>query len=318
MSNPFALLKSHHFTTFLTDRQLPKSSIKLRFMLMNAFNCRFHLWIADAFTRFTVQAAIICVCGYRTERHLKLEELAAATKISKSALGSYENDELKEISHKNLVELAKFYGVSTDYLLCLTENRNHPGMELTELHLSDGMVELLKSGRINNRLLCEIATHEDFVTLMTDTEIYVDGVATSHFNDFNSLLEVLRGQVLSQYQPVEEDTALKALEAMQIQEEDYFCQVTHRTWDAILHAIREAHKDDTDSAPDGSNALKLIKDAKKALAVPVFQFEIKGISTDNVLVVRHLKGWLDNAPDVCDCAVTFAVIVQLHNPLLCV
>ena len=66
----------------------------------------------------------------RTERHLKLEELAAATKISKSALGSYENDELKEISHKNLVELAKFYGVSTDYLLCLTENRNHPAWNL--------------------------------------------------------------------------------------------------------------------------------------------------------------------------------------------
>lgn len=162
----------------------------------------------------------------RMERHLKLEELAAVTKISKSALGSYENDELKEISHKNLVELAKFYGVSTDYLLCLTENRNHPDTGLTELHLSDDMVELLKSGRINNRLLCEIATHEDFVTLMTDTEIYVDGVATSHFQNFNSLLEVLRGQVLSQYQPVEEDTALKALEAMQIQEEDYFCQVT--------------------------------------------------------------------------------------------
>ena len=67
---------------------------------------------------------------------------------------------------------------------------------------------------------------------------------------------------------MEEDTALKALEAMQVQEEDYFCQVTHRTWDAILHAIREAHKNDTDSAPDGSNAMKLIKDAKKAMAVP--------------------------------------------------
>ncbi len=72
--------------------------------------------------------------------------------------------------------------------------RNHPGLELTELHLSDGMVELLKSGRINNRLLCEIATHEDFVTLMTDTEIYVDGVATAHFQNFNSLLKVLRGK----------------------------------------------------------------------------------------------------------------------------
>ncbi len=71
------------------------------------------------------------------------------------------------------MELAKFYGVSTDYLLCLTENRDYPDTGLTELHLSDDMVELLKSGRINNRLLCEIATHEGFVTLMTDTEIYV-------------------------------------------------------------------------------------------------------------------------------------------------
>ncbi len=183
-------------------------------------------------------------------------------------MGSYENDDYKEISHKSLVELAKFYDVSTDYLLCLTENRNYPGTELSDLHLSDDMVELLKSGRINNRLLCEIATHEDFVTLMTDTEIYVDGVATSHFNDFNSLLEVLREQVLSQYQPIEEDTALKALEALQVQEEDYFCQVTHRTWDAILHDIRNVHKDDKDSAPDGSNAVKLLKDAQKAMAIP--------------------------------------------------
>ena len=46
----------------------------------------------------------------RTERHLKLEELAAVTGISKSALGSYENDELKEIGYKNLATLADFYG----------------------------------------------------------------------------------------------------------------------------------------------------------------------------------------------------------------
>ena len=147
----------------------------------------------------------------RTERHLKLEELAAATKISKSALGSYENDELKEISHKNLVELAKFYGVSTDYLLCLTENRNHPDTGLTELHLSDDMVELLKSGRINNRLLCEIATHEDFLTLMTD------------------------------------------------------------------------------SAPDGSNAMKLIKDAKKALAVPGSYLDVFTALMCTQLQIRYEK-----------------------------
>ena len=86
----------------------------------------------------------------RVGRHLNLEELAATTGISKSALGSYENDDYKEINHGSLVTLAKFYGVSTDYLLCLTENRNHPNTALTELHLSDSMIDLLKSGRISS------------------------------------------------------------------------------------------------------------------------------------------------------------------------
>ena len=35
------------------------------FILVNAINCRFQFWIADAFTRYTVQTAIICVCGYK-------------------------------------------------------------------------------------------------------------------------------------------------------------------------------------------------------------------------------------------------------------
>ena len=43
--------------------------------------------------------------------------------ISKSALGSYEKEDYKEINHGNLITLADFYGVSVDYLLCRTENR---------------------------------------------------------------------------------------------------------------------------------------------------------------------------------------------------
>lgn len=204
----------------------------------------------------------------REERRLKLDELAAATGISKSALGSYENDDYKEINHGSILTLAKFYGVSTDYLLCLTENRNHPNTELTELHLSDEMVDLLKSGRINNRLLCEIATNEGFAALMMDAEIYVDGIATMRFQDLNSTLELIRAEVLRRYQPVEEDTSLKALQASQIQEEDYFCHVTHKEWDAILHDIRKAHKGDAESAPDSGNSLKTIRDVQAAMRVP--------------------------------------------------
>ena len=47
----------------------------------------------------------------RLNKRLKLEELAEQTGISKSALGSYEKDDYKEINHGNLILLADFYGV---------------------------------------------------------------------------------------------------------------------------------------------------------------------------------------------------------------
>ena len=53
----------------------------------------------------------------RVERHLTLEQLAQESGISKSALGKYESDDFKDISPFSIVTLAKFYGVSTDYLL---------------------------------------------------------------------------------------------------------------------------------------------------------------------------------------------------------
>ena len=43
------------------------------------------------------------------------------------------------------------------------------------------MIELLKSGRVDNSLLCELATHPDFPRLMADLEIYVNGVAGNRY-----------------------------------------------------------------------------------------------------------------------------------------
>lgn len=61
--------------------------------------------------------------------------------------------------------------MSLDYLLCRTENREQVNTPLMELHLNDETVELLKSGKINNRLLCEIITHGKFERLMTDSRL---------------------------------------------------------------------------------------------------------------------------------------------------
>ncbi len=104
----------------------------------------------------------------RVERGLTLEQLAEQTQLSKSALGSYEADDFKDISHYALIKLTKFYGVTADYLLGLTETKNHSNADLADLRLSDKMIDLVKSGRIDTALLCELAAHPDFVKLLAD------------------------------------------------------------------------------------------------------------------------------------------------------
>ncbi len=168
------------------------------------------------------------------ERKLKLEDVAEATGISKSALGNYENIEYKDISHYNIALLAKYYGVSADYLLGLTEQKEQHNTELAELHLDDHMIELLKSGRINNRLLCELAEHENFLDFMTDMEIYVDGIATMQIQNLNSYLVTVRNEIINKYQPEESDHYLKTLEAAQIDENKYFSHIVHDDIDVIL------------------------------------------------------------------------------------
>ena len=161
------------------------------------------------------------------DKHLTLEQLAEQTGLSKSALGKYETDDYKDISPFAIATLADFYGVSTDYLMGLTENKNHPNTELQSLHLSDDMVELLSSGKINNRLLCELATHPNFRRLMIDMEICIDQIANMRVEQMNLVLEATRQTVMSKYAPGEDDLYMRTLELGQVQESDFYSHVMH-------------------------------------------------------------------------------------------
>lgn len=201
----------------------------------------------------------------RKNRGLTLEQLAEQTGLSKSSLGSYETEEPKDISHYSVVKLAEFYGVTTDYLLGLTEMENHPNADLNDLHLSDKMIKLLKSGKLNNRLLCEIATHDGFRRLLADIEIYVDRIAGTQIDNLNALVSIARAEILSKQSPDENDLYLRTLEAAYIQEDKYFTHVVHEDMDAIISDIRDGHKKDVTTADEGTVAAKLKQGIEDAM-----------------------------------------------------
>ena len=185
----------------------------------------------------------------RVEKGMTLEQLSQQTKIPASTLGSYESDDYKEIPHRNIIELAKFYEISTDYLLGLTENRQLDNVVLSDLHLSDAALTLLKDRKINTLLLSELITHEQFRKLMLDLEIYVDGLADMQVKSLNFVVDTGRKRLVKRYNPDEYDLVLNTLKAQHLELNDYFAHVIDDDMHTIIQDIRNAHKGDLDSAP---------------------------------------------------------------------
>ena len=185
----------------------------------------------------------------RVEKGLTLEQLSQQTKIPASTLGSYESDDYKEIPHRNIFDLAKFYGVSADYLLGMTENRQLDNISISDLHLSDAALSLLKDRKLNTLLLSELITHEQFRKLMLDLEIYVDGLADMQVKSLNLAVETGRKILLKRHNPDEYNLQLNVLKASHLELNEYFSHVIDDDMHTIIRDIRSAHKGDIDSAP---------------------------------------------------------------------
>ena len=102
----------------------------------------------------------------------------------------------------------------------------------------------MKSGRVDNSLLCELAAHPDFLRIMADLEIYVNGVAVKQVQGANAIVDTVSARIMKQHNPGLTDPQLRQLITAHI-DEDSFCRyVIQQDINRIALDLREAHKDD--------------------------------------------------------------------------
>ena len=96
-----------------------------------------------------------------------METLAEQTGLSKSALSKYESDDVTDLSIYAVTTLAEFYGVTTDYLLGVTENKKRPDAVLSDCLLytsgpsSSHTAGAARIGYTAQKLLGEIPAQAD-------------------------------------------------------------------------------------------------------------------------------------------------------------
>ena len=97
----------------------------------------------------------------RVERGLTLEQLEEQVNLSKSALGSYEAKDFKDISHYAIIKLAKFYGVTAAMFQTIQETMKDHQQE--PLSIDD--VTAMIAGQIGRLLPMDEEPIKQFQTL---------------------------------------------------------------------------------------------------------------------------------------------------------
>ena len=149
----------------------------------------------------------------------------------------------------NLLTLADFYHVSTDYLLCRTELREHTNKSVSDLHLNDDAVQILTNEKYNPRLLSELLSHESFHKFITDLEIYIDGFNDKGIQIANAFLDVMRYK-LNELGGDSTDVFTKIFDTSHIETEQYYINILLEDLKPIVSDLRNTHMKDSNTASD--------------------------------------------------------------------
>ena len=107
---------------------------------------------------------------------------------------------------------------------------------------------------------------------LADIEIYVDGIATMQIQNLNALVDTVRHEIIERYRPGEDDPHLKVLQAAHISDDEYFSHMVRDDLNLIIRDIREAHKKDSESAPQTTVADELKENLEAVENFKIFQF----------------------------------------------
>ena len=220
----------------------------------------------------------------RYERHITQEELAETINLPATTYSDYEK-EGNPIPHEVIIALAKYYGVSTDFLLALTDNRSSGNADLQSLHLSDSALEFLQNKDTNTRLLSEILSHEAFADLLRDAEVFVDGYFEDGIHAYNSAMNTARIKV-EKAANGKKDAYTEMLNKVCLLQDDYMPQVLAKDFLPIINDIKEAHKKDS-STSDGlfneENLNRIMETVRNTPGGPVKKF---GVLMSEILKIR--------------------------------
>ena len=131
-------------------------------------------------------------------RKITQAELAEKVGLSNSALSRYLQGRTTNLGDGFIIRIAKYFDVSTDFLLGETDIPDRKNYDIAELGLSAESAKLLYTGKVDASVLNQLVEHPRFPQLLLLLARYRDETMIAGINAMNQILTFIRSLTLDQ------------------------------------------------------------------------------------------------------------------------
>ena len=131
-------------------------------------------------------------------RKITQAELAEKVGLSNSALSRYLRGRTTNLGDGFIIRIAKYFDVSTDFLLGETDIPDRKNYDIEELRLSAETAKLLYTGKVDASVLNQLIEHPRFPQLLLLLARYRDETMIAGINAMNQILTFIRSLTLDQ------------------------------------------------------------------------------------------------------------------------
>ena len=138
-------------------------------------------------------------------RNITQVELAQAIGMDRSTLSRVMSEKTSKLSSQNLVAIANYFEVSTDFLLGLTDIPSRNNHDIEQLGLSVEAAANLYQGKVNRSVVCQLLENQKFAELTRQIALYQEGVLASGVAAQNQMYNSMSSLMLEHGQTNPED-----------------------------------------------------------------------------------------------------------------
>lgn len=199
-------------------------------------------------------------------RKITQAELAEKVGLSNSALSRYLQGRTTNLGDGFIIRIAKYFDVSTDFLLGETDIPDRKNYDIEELRLSAETAKLLYTGKVDASVLNQLIEHPRFPQLLLLLARYRDETMIAGINAMNQILTFIRSLTLDQanLHPEDADIAKNAAQDLRLLATPPVTADTNTIQNLFMQIVRDIKKN-AESASEAQQAattevLKLLRE----------------------------------------------------------